>query len=130
MQANGFGRRMAAAAIAAIGVVACSTYDDDPPSMPPSLDSIAGHCRTAARENSPAMYRCYGRSIRAEPLYDNDNRDLYAVLAAKADVIAEQLERRQISVAEARLQWETAKSDARSEAIRRAPPPPPAPPGP
>jgi hypothetical protein len=126
------GLRSAIAVGAFALVAACGADDDLTPRAPPELASVVGNCRAIEREDSPAMYRCYGRSIREEPLYDNADRDLYAVLAAKADVIAERIERRQITAVEARLLWETAKSEARSESMRRAPrtPPPDQPPGP
>ena len=121
--------RAAIAGIACAGASACGADDEIPPPSAPPLGAVTGYCRATERENSPAMYRCYGRSIREEPLYNNENGDLYAVLAAKADLLAERLERRQVTIAEARLLWETAKSDAQSESIRRTPPlPPPSPP--
>ncbi len=124
--------RLAMAGIAFVAVAACGADDDVPPPSPPSLETVTGSCRAAGPQNAPALYRCYGRSIRDEPPRGDEDRDLYAVLAATADVLAERLERRQITGTEARLLWETAKSNARSELIRRAQPPQtqPPPPGP
>ena len=124
--------RLAIIGFACVVAGACSSDDDPLPPSPPSLEMVTGRCRTVEPENSPAMYRCYGRVIRQEPLYNNEDRDLYAVLAAKADLLAERLQRRQITAVEARYLWETAKSDVRSETIRRAQPPqsPPQTPGP
>ena len=124
--------RLAMAGMAFVAVVACGADDDVPPPSPPLRETVADSCRTAGPENAPALYRCYGRSIRDEPPRGDEDRDLYAVLAATADVLAERLERRQITGVEARLLWETAKSNARSESIRRAQPPQtqPPPPGP
>jgi hypothetical protein len=113
-------------------VAACGIEADVPPSAPPPLESIVGTCGAAQRDITPAVYRCIARTIREEPLYRNEDRDLYDVLAARADQLAEGIERRRMTVVEARLQWETAKSAARTEVIRRALPatPPEQPPGP
>jgi hypothetical protein len=126
------GLRATIAGIACLGVGACASDDDTSPASPPPLESVTGYCHATARENAPALYRCYGAVIRDEPLYRSEDRDLYAVLAATADLLAERLERRQITNAEAQLLWETAKSSARSESIRRIQPvsQPPPPPGP
>ena len=122
------GLRVVIAGIACLGVGACASDDDVSPASPPSLESVTGYCHATGRENAPALYRCYSAVIRDEPLYKSEDRDLYAVLAATADLLAERLERRQITNAEAQLLWETAKSNARSESIRRtqsvSPPPP------
>ena len=112
-------------------LVACGVEESVPPSAPPPIEAAIAACR-AEREITPVMYRCIARFIRAEPLYRNEDRDLYDVLAARADQLAEGIERRRLTTVEARLQWETAKSAARTEALRRAPsvPPPEQPPGP
>src|SRR5262245_13937533 len=81
------GLRATIAGIACLGVGACASDDDVSPASPPPLESVTGYCHATARENAPALYRCYGAVIRNEPLYKSDDRDLYAVLAATSDLL-------------------------------------------